>query len=891
MTLEVGTMLGPYRVARKLGAGGMGEVYAALDPRLGREVAIKVLPKEMVRDAESLRRFQQEANTVAALNHTNIVQIFDVGSTEDGSPFLVMELLDGESLRARMNAQPMPLRKVVDICTQLARALGAAHAKSIVHRDLKPENVYLIKQGPAKILDFGLAKLSHKEEAYVQDDATRAMFTKPGMVMGTVGYMAPEQVEGLGADGRSDIFALGVMMWEMLSGRRPFHKDSSIDTLHAILREEPPEISPDLALPISMDKILRRCLEKNPDDRFQSAYDLAFQLETLTDPSGSAPTAHMSAVHSASAGSPWYRMPHRLFYPLPIKLPAKLRVCFWDRVLLSIACALLGAGCVALLMAALGHPPFGLRSNREFAKAFKPAMDVTGNVQSAAISRDGNHILVAMLDEAGKPSLLYRQAGQSTMALEKAPADEVLALSNTGSALLRSPSGDLYQQEMGENASALKIATHVQEADLTPDASKLALLRRAGDKFSIEFPLGNLCHSTQHRLLNLKVSPKGDALAFFEREPDSGLFQLKVWRAGKLELWKGGPHLCPKGDFSYSALRGMAWNADGSGLYLVVGDVLALLSRGGAEILHRNAGSIRLSGATLDGPLLTVGTELVTDRGLLPGSTKEADLGWMGGSLNAISNDGQRLLVTRDNEVWLLPSDHSKGRKIGTGIAETLSGDGRRVLFTANDRTLAIPTEGGDSLLVATRDQLKALGFAFAGEASSDPKFCVSDDGKWILITQKQLLVRKAMDASGPLEKLEVAVDGLAADWRIDAAATPDGTRLALQMRESGEQRWAVLMNAATHKQELRTQLEDGERLMALQKDSQCLTFTSSKGVAEFRTLDLKTGQRWAAATIVPPFPSTTARFRNIRCSASGAYYGYRYSSSGVSQLMIASGF
>jgi len=317
MSMEAGTDLGPYRVLRKLGAGGMGEVYAATDTRLGRTVAIKVLPKEMVQDGESLRRFQQEANTVASLNHPNIVQVYDVGSAEDGSPFLVMELLEGESLRTRMDSKPMPLRKVTEISAQLARSLGAAHAKGIIHRDLKPENVYLTKPGPAKILDFGLAKLSRKQEALVQDDATRALFTKPGMVMGTVGYMAPEQVEGLEADGRADIFALGIIMWEMLSGQRPFRKDSSIDTLHAILREDPPEISPELNIPSAMERILRRCLEKDPDDRFQSANDLAFQLQTVADLSGSAPTVRMSAITEAAGEGSWLRTP-----PSPLLSPA-----------------------------------------------------------------------------------------------------------------------------------------------------------------------------------------------------------------------------------------------------------------------------------------------------------------------------------------------------------------------------------------------------------------------------------------------------------------------------------------------------------------------------------------------------------------------------------------
>ncbi|MBL0210422.1 MAG: serine/threonine-protein kinase [Holophagaceae bacterium] len=891
MALEPGTVLGPYRVARKLGAGGMGEVYAATDPRLGREVAIKVLHKDMVRDAESLRRFQQEANTVAALNHTNIVQIFDVGSTEDGSPFLVMELLDGESLRERMDSKPMPLRKVAEICVQLARALGAAHAKGIVHRDLKPENVYLIKQGPAKILDFGLAKLSTREEALVEGDATRALFTKPGMIIGTVGYMAPEQVEGHGADSRTDIFALGVIMWEMLSGSRPFRKDSSIDTLHAILRDDPPEIPPDLGLPASIERILRRCLEKNPDDRFQSAYDLAFQLESLSIVSGSANTVRMSAVTDAAEGqTPWYRTPHRLFYPLPIKLPAKLKVCFWDRAQLSVAYLLVAAAAVMLLMTAFGHPPVDLKSGREFAKSFRPAMDATGNIQSAAVSRDGSQVLASIVDEAGKTNLVYQKAGQSATTLDNAPAEEVQALSNTGSALLRNPEGDLYLQVMDESANPLKIATRVLESDLTPDGSKVALLQRSGDRFTVQFPQGVDCYSTQHRLRDLKISPKGDALAFFERDSNLNLFHLRVWRKGGLETWKGGKDLCPKGAFAIAALRGLAWNLEGDGLYVSVrGDLLGLVRNHGGEILHRNAGSVRLLGATQEGPLLAVGTELVMDRGRLPDSSKETDLDWIAGTLNAISDDGSKLLVTRDNEIWLLPSNRSRGRKIGTGTAQALSPDGKLVLFTDNERILGVPAEGGDLQIIATQDELKKLGFTFTGD-SSDPKFALSVDGKWILALQKQVLARKAMNG-GAFEPVQAPMDGFASDWRMESAFSPDGQRLALQIRESGEQRWCLVLNLETKKQEARTRLQDGERLLAWQKEGSCLVFHSSKGRAEFRALDPKTGQRRALFAPTPHYSNATARFRNLHCSADGAYYAYRHATAGLSQLMIGKGF
>jgi len=890
MTLEAGTTLGPYCVQRQLGAGGMGEVYAALDGRLGRTVAIKVLPREMVQDPETLRRFQQEANTVASLNHPNIVQIYDVGTSDDGYPYLVMELLEGEPLRARMESKPMPLRKVVEISAQLAKALGAAHSKGIVHRDLKPENVYLTKPGPAKILDFGLAKLSQKEEAFIQDDATRALFTKPGMVMGTVGYMAPEQVEGHNADGRADIFALGIIMWEMASGQRPFRKDSSIDTLHAILREDPPEIPAELGLPPAMERILRRCLEKDPEDRFQSANDLAFQLASLAEMSSSIPTVRISAITEAEPKAPWHRTPHRLFYPLPIKLPGKLQVCFWDRVQLSVAYLVLLALGGVLLGSWLGVLPFQIGGNRELGKSFTPALNLTGNIQSAAVSRDGQHYLVSMADESGKATLIYYRAGQSALTLDKVAGEEVLALTNTGSALLRSSNGDLYLQEMAEHASAMKIATKVLESDLTPDGSKVALLKRAGDKFSIEFPQGSPVYSSPQRLRDLKVSPKGDAVAFFERDPATNLFQLRIWHKGRMETWKGGEGLSPKGAFSMGGLRGMAWDASGEALYLASGTLLGYLDGKRERILHRNAGSLRLCGATQEGPLLLVGTELLSERGRIPGASQEVDLGWIGGNLAAMSRDGSRFLVARDEEIWLLPADRSKGRKIGTGTAEALSADGRTILFTNNERTLAVPTEGGDSVLIANREELKAQGFSFTGE-STDPKYHLSEDGKWLLVLQRKLLARRPMDASSPFEKLSPPMEGMAEDWRIDNLASPDGQRVVLQVRESGEKRWCLQVDLATSKQELRVSLEDTERLMAWQKDGGYLLFSSSKGAAEFRSLDPKNGQRRVQVAPAPPFPSTAARFRNVRCSSDGAFYAYRYASAGISQLLIGKGF
>ena len=245
MALQPGTKLGPYSILSPLGAGGMGEVYRARDPRLQRDVAVKVLPPEFSQDPERLRRFEQEARSASALNHPHILAVYDLG-THDGAPFLVSELLEGESLRERLRAGALPVRKAVEIAAQIARGLAAAHEKGIVHRDLKPENVFLTKDGRVKILDFGLAKLIHPETSQSKLAAapTQGASTDAGMVLGTVGYMSPEQVRGLPADFRSDIFALGAILYEMLAGKRAFQRDSAADTMSAILRDDPPDLEP-----------------------------------------------------------------------------------------------------------------------------------------------------------------------------------------------------------------------------------------------------------------------------------------------------------------------------------------------------------------------------------------------------------------------------------------------------------------------------------------------------------------------------------------------------------------------------------------------------------------------------------------------------------------------
>jgi len=286
VSLPQGTQLGHYQLLARIGAGGMGEVYRAHDPKLNRDVAIKVLPPGFAEDGGRLRRFEQEARALAALNHPNIVTVYEVG-THEGMPYLVMELLIGETLRSRIDSAPMPVHRVVEVGLALAQALAAAHEKGILHRDLKPENLFLTRDGRVKILDFGLAKTHAPAAGALPGSLTTETsgpgqeHTEAGVILGTTGYMSPEQVRGEALDGRSDLFALGLVLWEMASGRGPFHRPTRLETLNAILREEPPPLDPALRIPPAVERILHHCLAKDPADRFHSAHDLAFDLQAI----------------------------------------------------------------------------------------------------------------------------------------------------------------------------------------------------------------------------------------------------------------------------------------------------------------------------------------------------------------------------------------------------------------------------------------------------------------------------------------------------------------------------------------------------------------------------------------------------------------------------------
>src|SRR6185369_3785509 len=371
MALSAGTRLGPYEVIDSVGAGGMGEVYRAHDNRLNRTVAIKVLPESFVEDAGRLKRFEQEARSIAALSHPNILSVFDIGVTE-GFPYVVLEFLDGKTLRERFNEGPVPVAKAIEMGQQIARGLSAAHERGIVHRDLKPENIFITRDGQVKILDFGLAK-----PMALSSEATLASHTNPGVVLGTAGYMAPEQVRGEQVDHRDDIFSFGAVMYEMLGGRRAFAGDTSVEVMTAVLKADPPEFDDALKISPGLDRIVRHCLEKNAADRFQTARDLAFALGALSG-SQVTSTAQQRAIAAAShhRRTPW--------------------------IIAGLA-----------ILTALVLASFALRRTPDARRA-QFAIPVKGEISSFALSPDGEMLAYVTPEENTGIGVLYVQhVGQS----------------------------------------------------------------------------------------------------------------------------------------------------------------------------------------------------------------------------------------------------------------------------------------------------------------------------------------------------------------------------------------------------------------------------------------------------------------------------------------------
>ncbi|HZR30061.1 MAG TPA: protein kinase, partial [Terriglobales bacterium] len=645
--LTAGTQLGPYNILGLLGSGGMGEVYRARDTRLNRDVAIKVMPSAMAKDEERLRRFEQEAKAAGMLNHPNILAVFDFGMYDE-SPYLVSELLEGQSLRDLLRNGRPPYRKAIDYAIQIANGLAAAHEKGIVHRDLKPENIFVTKDGRAKILDFGIAKLTRPdvpaEETRLYDSNVN---TIAGAVMGTPGYMSPEQIRGKSADPRSDIFAFGTILYEMLAGTRAFSGETLTDINAAILRDDPPEISQtDPTIPPALEHIVRHCLEKSPEERFHSARDLAFALQGL------------SVVSTQS------RVPQKSVELTRWKLPLYA-------FLLAAAAIVLGFW-------------LGKRLSYSQPPSFQQLTFRRGSIHFARFTPDGNTVIYgAKLNGEDLAIFTTRPGSLESRSLEIPKAD-ILSISSTENmAILLPDEGNTLAEVPLAGGAPRKRDSNILFADWTPDGTGMVVIRDAGVENQLEFPIGKVLYSTAGYITNPRFSPDGKLIAFIDHpshHSDSGSV-VTIDSSGKRTVLSGewssalGLAWSPKGDeilftASKSGNDRQLWAVDLSQhqrLLLSTPDILTL-----QDISH---GRVLLAEDDIHAEVI----------GMLAGSDKERDFSWLDlSAATDLSDDGTMLLMDESGEAggrnaatYLRKTDGSIPVQIGEGQAAALSPDGK----------------------------------------------------------------------------------------------------------------------------------------------------------------------------------------------------------------------
>ena len=670
MTLGAGTKLGPYEIVAPIGAGGMGEVYRARDARLKREVAIKVLPESFSRDSDRLRRFEQEAQAAGGLNHPNITAVHDLG-THEGSPYIVTELLEGETLRSRLGGGAVPVRKAIDYAVQIAKGLAAAHEKGIVHRDLKPENVFLTKDGRVKILDFGLAKLKPETGPDGKTDMkTVSGGTEPGVVLGTMGYMSPEQVRGKAADKRSDLFSFGTILYEMLSGQRAFRGDTAADTITAILSKEPADLSQtNKDIHPGLDRIVRHCLEKNPEERFESARDVAFDLEALSGISTPRAATEMPA-----------RSGRRIRLPL-----------------------LLGAAVALAAVAAAAAYSAGKRAAHVTPATFRQLTFRRGLIGSARFAPDGQTVLYSASWD-GRPIEIFQTRLDSPESRPFGlPGAELLSLSRSGEMAVSlgrhdsipfTRAGTLARLGMTGGGSPKEVLEDVQFADWSPDGQSLAVVRNLGGKVRLEFPPGKVLYETAGWISHPRVSPDGDEVAFLDHpvQGDDGGSAAMVDRSGKHRSLS---------DFFASA-QGLCWSPDGKEVWFTVASVgfnrgLYAATRAGAvRVLAQGTGGLIVEDSSKDGRVLMVQDKArMGISALVPGAEKERDFSWLDWSLiRDVSEDGQTLLFGESAEgggpgysAYVRKADGSPAVRLGSGNVFSLTSDGRLALAVVGKAT------------------------------------------------------------------------------------------------------------------------------------------------------------------------------------------------------------
>jgi Tol biopolymer transport system component len=841
MGVIAGQKIGPYEVAGQIGAGGMGEVYRARDPRLGRDVAIKVLPASFSSDSDRLQRFAQEARAAAALNHPNILAIFDIGE-DNGAPYVVSELLEGETLRDRLRSGALSPRKAIEFALQIAHGLAAAHEKGIVHRDLKPENLFITHDNRVKILDFGLAKLTRPEESSSSGDApTMQVATDPGVVMGTVGYMSPEQVRGKPADHRSDIFSFGSILYEMLSGKRAFHGDSPADTMSAILKEDPPDLSETARnIPPALQRIVNHCLEKNPGQRFQSAGDVAFNLESLTEISG---TSRKSELYPVAAAARQRRL-----------LPAVLGVAV-------VACAgayFLGAG--------------GTASTSSFHRlTFR-----RGTIAHARFAPDGQTIVYDAALE-GKPLELYTTRSESTdsrpfglnrtQLLSISGAGEMAVGLNAHSHGAFLQSGTLARVPLAGGAPR-EMLENVQNADWSPDGSELVIIHGGtpGQPNRLDFPVGTTIYDPQGWASHVRFSPRGDLLAFLDHVPngDDGRVVV-VDRKGNTKTTSP----------FFSSVQGVAWAKGGKEVWFTAspgGAARALYAMdlsGKERIVLRVPGTLTLQDISREGRvLLCLDNAKFGMIALPPGEKTEKDLSWFDWSVASdISADGKTAVFSETGEavgarygIFTRNTDGSAAVRLGDGSGGTLSPDGKLVAVQDNGSPAQIqllPTGAGQPRRL-TNDSLRHFraawlpdgsGLVFIGAAAKRPSRTYWTD---------------LSGATHPITPEGVTGLTVTSDSKYLLATDRQGKNMLYPL-QGGDSKPLPLV------------LEPDDFVLRFEREGQSLMVAKQGVPARIirRFLDNRPAQ--VLDVIVPSDPAGIVELRNFQLSADGKSYIYSY--------------